>query len=1616
MPSSIDNRGVQMTFDNAAFERNLLMTVQSLDNLKKSLDMTNSTRSLTELQSAGQSFKLDGIANSLSEIGDKFSAMGAIAFSVLNNVVTKAVDAGIRLGKSLSLDQVISGFREYETNMNSIQTIMANTASKGTTLTEVSAALDELNQYADQTIYNFSEMTRNIGTFTAAGVDLDTSTQAIKGIANLAAISGSNSQQASTAMYQLSQALASGTVKLMDWNSVVNAGMGGEVFQKALFETGKTLGTIKDVPMGQTFDQWKDAGNSFRGSLEDGWITAEVLTNTLQGFTGDLTEAQVMSMGYTKEQAAEILKIGEIGKEAATKVKTLTQLISTVKEAVGSGWSESFKIVIGDFEEAKKLFSGISDVIGKMVGESADARNGLLSEWKTLGGRDLLIRGLTEAFKGLGTIIAPIKQVFREFFPKTTVRDLYALTAAFTRFTSRIAISDETASKIRRTLRGLFNVFAIGWEVVKNIGEIFQTLFEKFDGGGDGLLTLTARFGDFLTNLKYGLVEGGKIGEFFDKLIGWVKNPITFIDDLKSKIASMFSDVSAPGLDGAMGVWDRFKERFSGLASVVDGLVNIFGRLWEKITGINLPDLDVAALISGIKENLGKFWDGLVGLFSGDDLDKTLDVVNTGLFAAIVLAFKKFAAGGVNFLPNGLFGDTKGMFKGITGTFNELTGVLKAMQTDIKSEALLKIAAAMAILTVSLVVLSMIDSAALTKALTATAVGFGQMATTMIVFDKIITTGGAAKLTLLASALLILSAALLILSIAVKSLSSLGWEEMAKGLLAVTVILGVLTLAVKAMSKNQAGMIRIGISLLAIAVALNIIAVAMKIFATMSWEELAKGLIGVTGALLGISLALNTMPDDASMVRMGIGLIAVGIALNLMAAAMKIFATMSWEDIGKGLVGIAGGLLAISLGLNAMPEKRMLTMGLSLVFVGFALNLIATAMLMFATMSWSDMGKGIAGMGAALLVLALAAQVMQNSIGGAIAIGVMAFSLGTLVEVLKGFASIGFAELGKGLLSLALTLAVLGVAAWAMTPVLPALFALGAALLLIGAAMALFGVGASLAAAAFGVLARAGESTINVILELLDELITRIPVFAKALAEGLLIFIQTFLDAGPDLVAAISKIIGAVLDAVITNIPKIVEAGVTLVTELLAGLRETFPDLVATGMEMLIALLTGVRDNIGEIVTLVADIIINFLDALALKVPEIIDSVYNFVIAVIEGVVEKLVDVASYLLPKGVELLEGLLNGVINKSSDVLNWFTELPGKILGWIGDATTWVWQKGIDFIAGLIGGIIEKGLEVATWFMELPGKILGWIGEVATWVWQKGIDFIAGLIGGIIEKAIEVTTWFIELPGKILEWIGAVADWLFQKGKDFIGGLLWGVISKAIEVSNWFIALPGKILEWIGDMATWLWEKGKEIIQGLWDGAKEKWEEFKNWLNNLPGLGGLDPGIVGGLIPKDAKEDMMVSGAEMATAYSSGIAQALAKDKTATNSAKEFGKRLTGILHKAVETSVSTIIDLNLGNFSPVITPVLDLTGMQKDAKKMNTFLAVAPVATTFSFDQAQLISTSEQNLAKNSPDEPVTQTTSLSFEQNNYSPKALSTADIYRSTRSQIAVAKLELSIP
>lgn len=660
MSRTVDERVVSMQFDNRHFEQNVRTTMSTLDKLKKSLKLESAAKGFENISASAKKCDLSPVSKGVEETHRRFSAFEVMAVTALANITNSAVNAGKRIVKALTLDPVTTGFAEYETKINAVQTIMSNTASKGTTMADVTRVLNELNTYADKTIYNFAEMTRNIGTFTAAGVGLEEAAAAIQGIANLAAASGSTSQQASTAMYQLSQALAAGTVKLMDWNSVVNAGMGGEKFQLALKETAREHGIAVD-------DMIKKEG-SFRESLRHGWITADVLNDTLRKFTVEGAKEYAASMGYSAEQTAALVKEAQSMEDAATKVKTFTQLWDTLKESAQSGWAQTWELIIGDFEEAKEFMTGLSDLFGGIINHFSDARNNLLGEalnsnWEKLTKRindagieteDFTdkIRECAEAgginvdelVKKYGSLGAAFKAGAID--SKYLKEALSKIGDVATKTTNKLTVD---VDKIKSTLK-----FGDTGEEVKVLQQALNDLGFSLDKFGvDGIIgpETTAAIKKFQESV--GLIATGVVDE---KTLEALKKTGVTIEEIgdKSKLANLNIDDLADSLTELGGREILIKGLMDTIKAIVD-VFKIFGSSWKKaidplVTATGLYNAikafsDFAAGLRVVDEVTGEFTESgkkLVRIFDG--IVAVIDVFTTVTGGLVKMGIKALAS------------------------------------------------------------------------------------------------------------------------------------------------------------------------------------------------------------------------------------------------------------------------------------------------------------------------------------------------------------------------------------------------------------------------------------------------------------------------------------------------------------------------------------------------------------------------------------------------------------------------------------------------------------------------------------------------------------------------------------------------------------------------------------------------------------------------------------------------------------------------------------------------------------------------------------------------------------------------------------------------------------
>jgi len=626
--ATIDERVVSLKMNNKQFLSAIKESSSSMDRLKESLKLQGAADGLTRVGEIAKNTTLGDLAAKALDIGKNMTVMQGLAVTAFGGIGVAALNAGRSIVGSF-FQTVKDGFNEYELKMRSIQTILANTADKGTNLSQVKASLAELNTYADKTVYSFSDMTNAIGLFTAAGVDLNTSVASIKGLSNLAAASGSTAQQASTAYTQLSQAISAGVVHLQDWNSVVNAGMGGEGFRNALIETARVMGTGVDAAIAKQ--------GSFRESLKENWLTAEVMTKTLTALTNDLSEAQLVEMGYSEEQAKKMKQFAQNAFDAATKIRTFSQLIDTTREAIGSGWAETFEILFGDFEEATTLFTAIGKWLGDVISASSKARNGFLQMWKDLGGRTALVQALSNIFQAIVKVLGSIGSAFKQVFGGASAEGLARATKAFADFTSKLIITDNFAEKLKWTFTGIFSVFHIFATIVGEVAQVIFTvashiigaLFPAFAGVNSGVFQITKVIGKAIYWFDQWFTKldlGGKLLKLLLPPIDLVGKAIKWVVD---KIHDFI-------------IWLDFGGKVGGAVSGLKNLASKFGLVKEALKN-SVIGREFSAAMDSIHSGVDKA-KSKIQEFAGSVGDKLKAKLLSGK-AALTEYFKGFQLG-----------------------------------------------------------------------------------------------------------------------------------------------------------------------------------------------------------------------------------------------------------------------------------------------------------------------------------------------------------------------------------------------------------------------------------------------------------------------------------------------------------------------------------------------------------------------------------------------------------------------------------------------------------------------------------------------------------------------------------------------------------------------------------------------------------------------------------------------------------------------------------------------------------------------------------------------------------------------------------------------------------
>jgi tape measure domain-containing protein len=1195
--SSVDDRIVNMQFNNKQFQSGAAESTKSLETLEQTIGkMGTSAGGMTNLGSS-----VDGVKA-------KFSALQVAGVTALATIVNKAVTAGLSLLKSFAITPITDGFHEYETNLNSIQTIMANT---GKSVKIVNTYLNQLNHYSDQTIYSFTQMAESIGKFTAAGVPLKESVSSIKGLANTAALSGSNVQQLNTAMYQMSQALSTGTIRLMDWNSLANAGMGGSNIREALMATNRTLGDN-----GKAMEDAIKSAGSFRDSLQAGWLNAETFNKTMKVMAGVTLKSgktvafsvdQLKQMGYASDAAKHLHKLSQAAIDSATKVKTFTQLIDVVKESIGSGWAKVFQDLFGNFNQATKMWTGVSASITGTVSNIFSGVDKMLVGWRKLGGYQDLWDGFANIFKVIGNLIHPFVAAFQSILPATgqAGAGLAKVTHAFAEITGwMVKVTDVVDRVLTPVLVSLFGVFKSIYEVGKAVVVGLSPLFALFGNLASSIGNMVAQGAQIGSSLISGLLQGlnpaaiqAAVTKFANNIVVWIKSALG--------IHSPAAELVPVGIAVVQGIAE-------GIVKSVKFIINAIGAIGKFI-------------VAGFKQ--------LFGGFDALDFAALMNAIFTG---GLLLSMR-----GLTKSFSGLMGSLGKSLENITSPFSQVTSTLKTMQNQIRAKILLDIAIAVGILTASLIALSLVNPKKIAIGIGALSTLMAELVGSMALLSKM----KPQSITALGVAILAISSAMLVLSAAVAILGNLGLDTLAKGLGAIAIALGIMVVALKGMAGLGEGLPAAAAAIYIMSAAMSVLAIAVLALGKMDVKTLAKGLGAIAIGMTIFTVALEALTEvGPGVAAAAAGIYIVSAAMLVMAGAILALGKMKISTLAKGL-----GTMAIGLGIMVVALGALTELGPEVEAAAASILLMSTAMLIMATaigvlggQSLGTIAKGLGAMAIGFGILLAAAAAAIELSPGLIVLGASVAALG-----------LGLALAGAGMLAAATAFSILAVVGTAGIAVLVAGFEALMALLptfAIQVAASIVVFIQTIAAASPKLREAFGEIIAN-ILGTIQDAIPHIAALANALIGAILKVVTQNI---PKFGKLISTLIDTGIKILTDAIPKMANAGLQIITGILQGIANNLPKMINAGTDIIIAFIKGIGDAGVRIANAAGQAILDFLEGIADAIrkyePQIFQAGIDIAKAIGEGIIAGLKDVAGDV----VDAAKGMAGDAVGAVGDFL--------------------------------------------------------------------------------------------------------------------------------------------------------------------------------------------------------------------------------------------------------------------------------------------------------------------------------------------------------------------------
>ena len=1532
MSKTVDQRVVEMQFDNRNFETNVKTSLSTIEKLKQSLDLLKSSQSLDNLNKPNV---LSGFQSAVETVQMKFSALEVAAVTALSNIVNRAVNAGLRIANALTIQPITQGYNEYELKLGSIQTIMMST---GESMETVNRYLEELNTYADRTIYSFSDMTANIGKFTNAGVSLDMAVKAIQGVSNVAAVSGANAAEASRAMYNFSQALSAGYVKLIDWKSIENANMATVEFKQQLIDTAVQLGklekqadgTYKVIGKNATGGTMRDtisATKNFNDSLSYQWMTTEVLTKTLAKYTDETTE------------------IGKKAFAAATEVRKFTQLMDTLGEAVGSGWAQTFEIIFGNFEEATKLWTNVNNAISPIIDGLSDARNEVLLIWKALGGRDDLLASFRDiwetavgAAESIGNVfdkIFPHEKTFTEFkeeytdllseIHKANEKDYWGLTEweKLENFfgnntqkykqglidaaielgrlekqedgTFKIIYDDEEKleSKIVDIQNKFSDSLSLGWlnkdiissaATTDNLLQIYLELYDVTDHIGSKLAGVFKTVREFLDYFNIGRY----IKEITDlnNRIASIRESINKATNLSQieHLEEILNDLLAKKdeYSQVIRIGENFKTLFSGIFSLVKAVSTVFSNLFKSASPLfdNLAPtlLNIIELVSRVAAVAGtalqKFSDWIVG-------SEALTKIFNPLTSATT-----FLANAIDFLISMVTNIFDKIREFVTNSdiLGKLSSGLESIKNSVKD------------------IIDYIKGNLSNKDIAALSIGLNNIFSSVLTFVKNFVKGG-----------LVLS-----LGASIKSLVDnasdfpetfmdflKGFPEAFKKLLGggSDKAPGIIDTVRESLTKFQESLD--GKTLKNIAIAIGILSVSLALLAMIDPYGLARGLGAIALEMLMLKKAMenlssiDTNDKGKSMKKIASALIPFAAAILLLSISLSMLSKADPDKLVIGtvaLVTIIGVMTKVAEKLSDVKGKRM-TKGLTgLIALAIAINLLVKPIKELGNQNWKELAKGIGGVTVLIFSLAAAAKILNNtkvSLGAVATIIALASAISIITKHLDVFSSMNGEELLKsggailGLLTIMVTFVAL------LSEIKGSISAAASLVIMAGA---------------IGIMARIADT-----LGSMDK---------TALLQGG-IAIGAFLAAMTISLAALGAIGGGKILGAATGILLFATALNLLIVPLKVFSSMSLDSIINT-----LIILAGVIGVFGMSATILAPVIpamLGLAGAIALLGVACL-AVGAGLLAFSAGL--------TALSVSGVAAVDGLIVIVDALLEAVIKAIPRIIELIVDGIGTIISSVLRNISQFVVDLaplidtvLQLITDKGPAFITTVLSIFNNLLQNLILYAPMYGEAAIGIIVGLVNGLATGLDTYSPMLIDAFTNLFWSLLAVILNVF--GMETTG-------SEAHEMFNTALGVVSGFISGIGSKAQELFEAGKNVIQGFWNGLKDAVDSVLDWVEGM-GTGIVDrfKSVLGIASPSKVFR-------ELGMYVDQGLAEGIAGYSDLIDNASN---KTANSAISSMRNAISAIPGLfeDTVDYQPTIRPIMDLSEIQNGARTINGLMS-------------------------------------------------------------------------